>query len=199
LDVSLIDFDQETGRVSFGKEGMAVDFGGIAKGYTSARIMDIFAECGVTSAMVNLGGNVQTYGTKPDGKKWKIAVQDPKKEGNYLCIIDSAGQAIITSGGYERYFEEDGVRYHHIIDPSDGYPADNGLVSVTIVSADGTLADGLSTSLFVMGRDKAIDYWREHSGEFEMVLYTDGGELLATEGLKDILTSEYAVTYIGST
>jgi thiamine biosynthesis lipoprotein len=199
LDVSLIDFDQETGRVSFGKEGMAVDFGGIAKGYTSARIMDIFDECGVTSAMVNLGGNVQTYGTKPDGKKWKIAVQDPKKEGNYLCIIDSAGQAIITSGGYERYFEEDGVRYHHIIDPSDGYPADNGLVSVTIVSADGTLADGLSTSLFVMGRDKAIDYWREHSGEFEMVLYTDGGELLATEGLKDILTSEYAVTYIGST
>jgi cytidylate kinase len=160
---------------------------------------NIFAECGVTSAMVNLGGNVQTYGTKPDGKKWKIAVQDPKKEGNYLCIIDSAGQAIITSGGYERYFEEDGVRYHHIIDPSDGYPADNGLVSVTIVSANGTLADGLSTSLFVMGRDKAIDYWREHSGEFEMVLYTDGGELLATEGLKDILTSEYAVTYIGST
>ncbi|MBP5291145.1 MAG: FAD:protein FMN transferase, partial [Lachnospiraceae bacterium] len=97
---------------------------------------------------------------------------------------------------YERYFEESGVIYHHIIDPSDGYPADNGLTSVTIVNDDGTMADGLSTSLFVMGKDKAIDYWRSHEGEFEMVLYTDEGELLATEGLKGSLTSEKTLHYI---
>lgn len=196
LDVSLVEFDKESGKVHFAKQGMAIDFGGIAKGYASSRIMEIFADSGVNSAMVNLGGNVQTFGTKPDGKKWKIAVQDPKKEGNYLCVIESDGQAIITSGGYERYFEEGGVIYHHIIDPSDGYPADNGLTSVTIVNDDGTMADGLSTSLFVMGKDKAIDYWRSHEGEFEMVLYTDEGELLATEGLKGSLTSEKTLHYI---
>ena len=197
LDVSRIEFDREAGSVRFGMEGMAIDFGGIAKGYTSARVMDIFAGCGVKSAMVNLGGNVQTYGTKPDGKKWKIAVQDPRKEGNYLCVIESAGEAIITSGGYERYFEEDGVTYHHIIDPADGYPAFNGLVSVTIVSSDGTMADGLSTSLFVMGKDKAIEYWREHSDEFDMVLYTDKGELVVSEGLKERITSDYLINYVG--
>ena len=99
-------------------------------------------------------------------------------------------EAIITSGGYERYFEKDGVTYHHIIDPATGYPAENGLISVTIVSADGTLADGLSTSLFVMGKDKAIDYWRAHSDEFDMILLTDDEKLYVSEGIKDSFTSD---------
>ena len=190
VDPSLIDYDKETSTVSFKKDGVQIDLGGIAKGYTSSRIMDIYKEKGVTSGLVNLGGNAQVFGTKPDGSLWRVAVQSPDSEDEYLGVLETKDKAIITSGGYERYFEKDGVTYHHIIDPSTGYPADNGLISVTIVSADGTLADGLSTSLFVMGKDKAIDYWRAHSDEFDMILLTDDEKLYVSEGIKDSFTSD---------
>lgn len=189
-DPSLIDYDKETSTVSFQKDGVQIDFGGIAKGYTSSRIMDIYKEKGVTSGLVNLGGNAQVFGTKPDGSLWRVAVQSPDSEDEYLGVLETKDKAIITSGGYERYFEKDGVTYHHIIDPSTGYPADNGLISVTIVSADGTLADGLSTSLFVMGKDKATDYWKAHSDEFDMILLTDDEKLYVSEGIKDSFTSD---------
>ena len=190
VDPSLIDYDKETSTVSFKKDGVQIDLGGIAKGYTSSRIMDIYKEKGVTSGLVNLGGNAQVFGTKPDGSLWRVAVQSPDSEDEYLGVLETKDKAIITSGGYERYFEKDGVTYHHIIDPSTGYPADNGLISVTIVSADGTLADGLSTSLFVMGKDKAIDYWRAHSDEFDMILLTDDEKLYVSAGIKDSFTSD---------
>ena len=189
-DPSLIDYDKETLTVSFKKDGVQIDLGGIAKGYTSSRIMDIYKEKGVTSGLVNLGGNAQVFGTKPDGSLWCVAVQSPDSEDEYLGVLETKDKAIITSGGYERYFEKDGVTYHHIIDPSTGYPADNGLISVTIVSADGTLADGLSTSLFVMGKDKATDYWKAHSDEFDMILLTDDEKLYVSEGIKDSFTSD---------
>ena len=99
----------------------------------------------------------------------------------------------ITSGAYERYFEQDGVRYHHILDPATGYPAGTGLLSVTVVSSDGTLADALSTALFVMGKDRAQDFWREHSSEFDMILY-DGTALYVTPGLT--LDTVYPVTEV---
>ena len=190
VDPSLIDYDKETSTVSFKKDGVQIDLGGIAKGYTSSRIMDIYKEKGVTSGLVNLGGNAQVFGTKPDGSLWRVAVQSPDSEDEYLGVLETKDKAIITSGGYERYFEKDGVTYHHIIDSSTGYPADNGLISVTIVSADGTLADGLSTSLFVMGKDKATDYWKAHSDEFDMILLTDDEKLYVSEGIKDSFTSD---------
>lgn len=189
-DPFLIDYDKETSTVSFKKDGVQIDLGGIAKGYTSSRIMDIYKEKGVTSGLVNLGGNAQVFGTKPDGSLWRVAVQSPDSEDEYLGVLETKDKAIITSGGYERYFEKDGVTYHHIIDPSTGYPADNGLISVTIVSADGTLADGLSTSLFVMGKDKATNYWKAHSDEFDMILLTDDEKLYVSEGIKDSFTSD---------
>lgn len=190
VDPSLIDYDKETSTVSFKKDGVQIDLGGIAKGYTSSRIMDIYKEKGVTSGLVNLGGNAQVFGTKPDVSLWRVAVQSPDSEDEYLGVLETKDKAIITSGGYERYFEKDGVTYHHIIDPSTGYPADNGLISVTIVSADGTLADGLSTSLFVMGKDKATNYWKAHSDEFDMILLTDDEKLYVSEGIKDSFTSD---------
>ena len=195
-DPSLIDYDKETSTVSFKKDGVQIDLGGIAKGYTSSRIMDIYREKGVTSGLVNLGGNAQVFGTKPDGSLWRVAVQSPDSEDEYLGVLEAKDKAIITSGGYERYFEKDGVTYHHIIDPATGYPAENGLISVTIVSTDGTLADGLSTSLFVMGKDKAVDYWKAHSDEFDMILLTDDEKLYVSEGIKDSFTSDREVEII---
>jgi thiamine biosynthesis lipoprotein len=195
-DAGNISYDKETRKISFGVEGMKIDLGGIAKGYTSSRIMDIYKDNGITSGLVNLGGNVQALGTKTDGTKWKIAVQSPDDTEDYLGILSVQDKAVITSGGYERYFEQDGVTYHHIIDPKTGYPAESGLVSVTIVSTDGTLADGLSTSLFIMGEEKAADFWREHKDEFDAILMSDDGTLYVTEGLENDFSTERTVEII---
>lgn len=194
-----IEYDKTKNEVSFKKDGMMIDFGGIAKGYTSSRIMDIFRECGVESGMVNLGGNAQVKGRKTDGSLWKIAIQSPDDKGDeygMIGVIQVEDKAVITSGGYERYFEKDGVTYHHIIDPSTGKPANNGLISVTIVCADGTLADGLSTSLYIMGPDKAKEYWKQHSDEFDMVLETKDHKLLVSEGLADSFSSELEIEIV---
>ncbi len=183
VDASKIVFDAETGEVSFEEAGMSIDFGGIAKGYTSSRLMEIFAENGIESGLVTLGGNVQVLGTKPDGSAWKVGIQDPDNTDGVLCGIAVVDKAVITSGGYQRFFTEDGVSYHHIIDPSTGYPADSGLKSVTIVSGDGTLADGLATAVFIMGREKATAYWRDHREEFDMILVEEDGTVSVTEGI----------------
>lgn len=195
-DASKVNYDKDTRKIFFDQDGMEIDLGGIAKGYTSSQIMQIYQDCGVTSGLVNLGGNVQALGGKTDGSKWRVAIQSPDDTEEYLGILEIEDQAVITSGGYERYFEEDGVTYHHIIDPATGYPADSGLISVTIVSDDGTLADGLSTSLFIMGEEKAAQFWRENSDEFEAIMETSDGELYVTEGIADSLTTDMDVTVI---
>ena len=192
-DSSKIDFNEKDQTVSFEQDGMEIDFGGIAKGYTSGRIMGIFREHGITSGMVSLGGNVQVLGIKTDGSKWRVAVQNPEDTENYLGVLETQDRAVITSGGYERYFEQDGKTYQHILDPKTGYPADSGLTSVTIVSADGTLADGLSTSLFVMGKEKAVAYWRAHSEEFDAFLVEKDGTVSVTENIADQFTPDDAV------
>lgn len=175
--------DAEKSEVQFMKEGMSVTLGGIAKGYASSRVMDIFREYGVESGLVSLGGNVQAHGKKPGGADWKVAVQDPEGGTDYLGVLGISDKAVITSGGYERYFEENGIRYHHIIDPRTGKPAESGVVSSTIVSADGTLADALSTALYIMGAEKAAAFWRERTDLFDFVLETEDGTLYVTEGI----------------
>lgn len=166
-------------------EDYQLDLGALAKGYTSDRIMEILAEKDVESAIVSLGGNVQTLGKKPDGSLWKIAVTDPFSPDSTLAVVEVYDKAVITSGNYERYFVgEDGVRYHHIIDPEDGFPADNGLVSVTIIAESGIMCDALSTALFVSGYEKAADFWREQ-GNFDMILIDDNGKICITPGIED--------------
>lgn len=162
-----------------------VDLGGIAKGFTSARVMEVFAKNGVTSGIISLGGNVQALGHKPDGSLWRVGIQDPVNTDDMFAVVEVADEAVITSGAYQRYFEEDGVHYHHIIDPRTGYPANNGLISVTIISPDGTLADALSTSLFIMGPEKAATFWQEHRDQFDAIMMTDDGDVLVTSGLAD--------------
>lgn len=171
-----------------------IDLGGIAKGYLSERIMEIFKNDGVDSGIISLGGNVQTLGKKSDGSNWKVAIQNPDDD-TYIGGLSISDKAIITSGGYQRFFEQNGVIYHHIIDPKTGYPANSGLKSVSIVSDSGTLADGLSTALFVMGLDKGSEYWRSHNG-FEVVFVTDDNRIYITEGLNDIFESQYEYSVI---
>lgn len=171
--------------------GQQMDLGGIAKGYTSARIMEIYREYGITSGMVSLGGNVQTLGTRPDGKDWNIGIQNPDgQQGFLLAALPVENKAVITSGGYERYFEEDGNTYIHILNPKTGYPADSGLVSVSIISENGMLADALSTSLYLMGEEKAAEYWRTHADAFDMILEDKDGTLYVTEGLSQEIQTD---------
>lgn len=186
----------ETNRQLSLPQGMELDFGGIAKGYTSQRIVEIMKEHQVKNSMINLGGNVQLLGTKPDGSLYRVAVKNPENDGSYLGIIEESDKAVITSGGYERFFEEDGELYHHIIDPKTGYPAKSGLSSVTIVSSDATLADALSTALFVMGKENAVDFWRENSDSFDAVLCLDSGDIWITKGLEKSFVTEKSVKVI---
>lgn len=183
----LVDASQirlEGGQVALGP-GQKLDFGGIAKGYAAARVMEVLRAHGVTSAMVSLGGNVQTLGRKPDGSPWRIGIQDPEApQGAVLAAVEACDLAVVTSGGYQRYFEAEGRRYVHILDPRTGSPAESDLLSATVVSADGTLADALSTSLYILGREGAEALWRASGGSFDMVLVSEEGEVLVTEGLR---------------
>ncbi|MBD9055336.1 MAG: FAD:protein FMN transferase [Eubacterium ventriosum] len=195
INESKIKYDSKT-RVAKLDKKMKIDFGGIAKGYTSSEVMKVFKDNGIKSGLVSLGGNVQALGAKPDGSKWKVAVQNPDSDESYIGVLEIAGKAVITSGGYERYFEKDGKTYHHIIDPATGYPADSGLKSVTIISSDGTLADGLSTSLFIMGIDKAEKYWRTNSDKFDAILLTNDNKQYVTEGIYSDYSTDYPVEKI---
>ena len=162
-----------------------LDLGALAKGYTSDKVMEILRNNDVGSAVVSLGGNVQTLGRKPDGSLWKVAVTDPFSPDSAMGVLDVEDKAVITSGNYERYFvAENGEMYHHIIDPSDGYPADSGLVSVTIIGDSGIMCDALSTALFVSGFEKAVNYWKNNK-DFDMILVTDRKNIFITEGVAD--------------
>ena len=166
-------------------EGYAIDLGSIAKGYTGDKIIELLKENGVSSALVNLGGNVQTLGSKPDGSKWSVAIKNPTDQESQICIVKVRDKAVVTSGSYERYFTaDDGNRYWHILDPETGKPADNGLISVTIIGDSGTLCDSLSTSLFVMGTEKAIDYAKQNT-DIDVILVTDEMEIFITEDIAD--------------
>ncbi len=136
--------------------GAQLDLGGIAKGYAADLLRAQLEKEGVTSATLDLGGDVFVMGKKSDGSDWRIAVKDPGDTESYLGIVSASDAFIVTSGVYERYFEENGVRYHHILDPKTGCPAESGLVSVTVLCKNGAWADALSTACFVLGTDKAL-------------------------------------------
>lgn len=175
-------------------EGMEIDLGSVTKGYTGDRLCRLLREAGVTSALLDLGGNVQTVGTKPDGSDWRVAIQNPEGDG-ILGVVAVSDKAVITSGGYERYFaDEAGNLWWHIMDPATGCPAQNGLISVTIVGEEGLYCDALSTALFIMGPDKAVAFWRAHR-DFEAVLVTGDGQMLITPGLAGGFTAADFLPY----
>lgn len=169
-------------------EGVELDLGAVAKGYTGQRLAQLLRDAGVTSALLDLGGNIQTVGGRPDGGAWRVAVRDPEGE-DYAAVLEVEDQAVVTSGGYERYFEQDGARYWHILDPATGQPARTGLLSVTVVGPSGTVCDALSTALFVMGPEKAAEFWQAQPDlDFDFLLLHEDGSVTYTEGLEGRLT-----------
>lgn len=180
--------------------GAQLDLGGIAKGYAADLLRAQLEKEGVTSATLDLGGDVFVMGRKTDGGDWRIAVKDPADTESYLGVVSAADKFIVTSGVYERYFEENGVRYHHILDPKTGCPAESGLVSVTVLCENGAWADALSTACFVLGPDGALalrDDLADQGADFELILVTDDGRVLYTDGLTDAFTpnDESGYTY----
>lgn len=177
--------------------GTQIDLGGIAKGYASDRVAEILKENNIPRATISLGGNVLAWGDRPDGTPWRVGIQDPQNADRadaYAGMLKLENAFAVTSGGYQRFFEADGRTYHHIIDPATGYPADSGLTSVTVVAdcdwdevdgrpGVGTMCDALSTALFVMGEEKALDFWRSGVYDFDLVLVTEDGRVVVTDGI----------------
>lgn len=168
------------------KENTKVDLGGIAKGYAGSEAAKILKEFGVTNAILNMGGNVQAVGWKPNGDNWKVGIRDPQNSELLAGTLETADKAVITSGGYERYFEdENGNIYWHIIDPKTGYPAKQGIISVTVIGNDGTFCDALSTSLFAMTLEKSTEFLKNHQ-DINAVIILDDNSLYITPGIKDV-------------
>lgn len=184
VDGEQLRLEEGGSTVQLAKPGMAVDLGAIAKGYTAGRVEALLRSYGVEDALIVLGGNVTAMGRNYSGDPWRVAVRDPLDGEAYLGILPLQDVTASTSGGYERYFEQDGRRYYHIIDPTTGLTADSGLLSVTVISSDAARNDALSTALFVMGTERAEAFWRAH-GDFEMVLVQADKTVLITQGLEE--------------
>ena len=178
-------------------KGMKLDFGAVAKGYAADKVIkslkDEQANC--EYALLNLCGTVAAYGKKPEGGEWKIGITDPDNTDTYMGTVSCTDKIIATSGSYERYFEgDDGKIYSHIIDPKTGYPVDNGIKSVTVISDSGLLSDGLSTALFVMGLDKAKEYYQSRK-DFDFIILTDDKKAFVTAGAAESFTQAAGYEY----
>ena len=186
--MTLVDYTQ----VSLGAElalpsGRMLDLGAVAKGYLGDYAADILRANGVSSAILDFGGDICAVGAKPDGSPWRVSFPDPANPNVFLGVVSLADEAIVTSGSYERYFEQNGVAYGHIIDPRTAAPARSGLLSVTVIGRNGVLCDGLSTALFVMGAEDALAHARMYD-DFDCVLVTEKREVIITKRLESRFT-----------
>jgi len=162
----------------------AIDLGGIAKGYAADEIKKIILEHNISSGIINLGGNVVVIGNKPDRSPWKIGIQNPLEvRGEYVGVLKVCNKTIVTSGTNEQFFIKDKKRYHHLLDPATGYPADTGLLSVTAVCDQSIDADAMTTALFVLGLEKGMELLKEVGAD--AIFIKENGEINITEGLKD--------------
>ncbi|OPD18746.1 thiamine biosynthesis protein ApbE [Clostridium botulinum] len=177
--------NEKESTVMLKRKGQAIDLGAIAKGYTADELKKVLLNYNVSSAFLSLGGNVYVLGNKPDKTPWKIGVQNPlEPRGDYLGIVSVSDKSVVTSGNYERFFERNGKRYHHIFDTKTGYPAEKGLISVSIISDKSIDGDALSTSVYTLGLDEGKKLI-ESLKDVEAVFVTKDKKVYITSGLKD--------------
>ena len=178
------DIELKEGGVVFHSANMALDFGAAGKGIAGDKVYRILEKSDLTGAVVSIGGTIVVYGNKGNDKEWHVGIQDPRGEnGSPFAVLDIEGGYIVsTSGDYEKYFEQDGKRYHHIFDPATGYPADSGLMSVSIISKDGFLSDALSTACFVMGLENGMKYAQEQN--VDAIFVTTDQKVYVTKGIR---------------
>ena len=176
------DVELKGNKLRFKKEGMGIELGAVAKGYIADKVKEYLVSEGVKSAVIDLGGNVLCVGEKPDGKPFKIGIQKPFADrSETVSAVEIAGTSVVSSGIYERYFEKDGKLYHHILDPATGYPYENGLVSVTVLSEESADGDGLSTACFALGLEKGLELI-EQTPDTEAMFITEDGEMHFSKG-----------------
>lgn len=178
--------NDEESTVYLKRKGMMLDLGGIAKGYIADTISNILTKEGVHSAIIDLGGNVFTHGKKINGDDWTVGIQNPFSDrGDIIGTVTLSNKSVVTSGIYERYFEESGVRYHHILDPKTGYPYNNEIAGVTIISDKSVDGDALSTSVFAMGVEEGINFINTQS-DIDAIFITKDKNVYVTNGLRNI-------------
>ncbi len=176
--------DEKDNKVMLKRQGMSLDLGGIAKGYSADEAARILKENGVKHAIVNLGGNILAINTNTNGKPWNIGVQDPfKTRGDSVGELEVTNKTVVTSGIYERYFEKNGKKYHHILNPFTGYPMDNNLASVTLVTDVSIDADAMTKNIFYLGVDKGMNYVNKKNG-LQAIFITKDKKVYITDGLK---------------
>ncbi|QSX08964.1 FAD:protein FMN transferase [Alkalibacter rhizosphaerae] len=185
IDYRKLVIDEDKQTVFLKEEGMIANLGAIAKGYIADVVKEFLLEEGIEHAIINLGGNVLLVGGRVDGTDFRIGVQDPDATRNtYLGVIKTSDASLVSSGDYERYFEQDGIRYHHILDPDTGYPSDTEIRQVSIVSPLSVDGDALSTTLFLLGLDQGLALIESMEG-VDAVFVTHDHKVVVTEGLKD--------------
>ena len=185
VDYRRVELDPAALTIELLDTGMSLDLGAIAKGYAADVVAAYLKEEGFKSAIIDLGGNILAMGGKPGGSPWTVGIQDPsEKRGEHIGLLRVTDKTIVTSGVYERYFVEDGVAYHHIFDRNTGYPVNNGLLSVTIVTDRSIDADAMSTVAFSLGVEKGAAFVEERDG-MEALFITTDGDVYVTSGLRD--------------
>ncbi len=190
VDYRNLMIDAEENTVTLLNENAAIDVGGLAKGYIADQMKTALEDAGVTSGLINLGGNVLTIGTKPDSSEYTVGIQEPfDEDGNSIVSVSLSGQSAVTSGIYQRYFEKDGVIYHHILNPQTGYPEQNDLNSVTILCDSSTRADALSTSVFLMGLEDGLEYINSQD-DVEAVFIDRDNNVYFSDGAEEIYEAE---------
>jgi thiamine biosynthesis lipoprotein len=181
INYRYLQLDHAARTVGFARPGVRINLGGIAKGYVVERGVDILRSKGITNAIVTAGGDSRLLGDRR-GRPWMVGIRDPRKDGEVAISVPLADEAVSTSGDYERFFDEDGVRYHHIIQPATGTPA-SGVHSATVFGPDGITTDALSTSVFVMGVDKGLRMIAALP-DYESIVIDAKGQVYFSSGLE---------------
>jgi thiamine biosynthesis lipoprotein len=183
VDYRQVEVNEDQNGVFLKKHGMSIDLGGIAKGYAADKVIETLKQNGIKSGTADLGGNIFVLGTKPNGKPWKIGLQNPfDTRGNIFATVEVTDKTLVTSGPYERYFEKNWKRYHHILDTDSGFPVENGLMGVTIISDSSIDADALSTAVFTLGLEDGMSFV-EGQKNIDAIFITRNYEVYISSGI----------------